>query len=984
MERSLPSRCGGIEFPMIRSKSICPFFAISFSFSQGTAGADERGWLASFEHDAAIKLELFAAEPQVLDPVAICFGPDGVCYAAEMRDYPLGMLDGKPGGRVRRLRDLNGDGRADEAIIFADGLNYPTSLTPWRGGVMVMAPPEIIYLEDTNGDGVAEVRRVVASGFPRGVTDSNVNGLRFGTDGRIHGVNGGNGGRIGSPLAPGRPSVDLGRLDFVINPDSGEIATTSETGGGFGLVFDDWGRSFTSHNREYLMQRVIPQEYLEGIPVSRWLGPFTTFIARDGHGTRLFPRGDVQTRVNHPEQAGHFSAGSVPCYLGDSPFGKGGEKSILTCDQTSGLIHRDILSDQAAVAVAVPTNADGKEFLASKDNAFRPTALEHGPDGAIYLADMQRDVIEHPDYIPAAVKKKLDLRAGQDRGRIWRLVPASGLPSREPAMAGATIETLVAALGSKIPWRRETAQRLLLERADPAAVGPLSVLAGHESAPLARVRALWLLAAAGRLEMAMVQSGLNSAVGGVRLNALKLAGNLLKDQAPAAALLKALEDPVPMVRLQAALTLGKLAVAERPGPLLKVLQSTEDPWLRRAALIGLGPKAPAALKQALEGPERRPPDAALEMLARLAMAYGVDPAVLETGKMSNAVIAGLAASAGPPAPGPAAVWSEKIGAWASALPESAQPALLDLAGALKLPVPAALEGQFAKAEKLALDPALEDSLRVRAIALLARGRSAAPLLALLEGSSSAVIQQAVVGALQRFREIPLGAELLTRWPTINPAVRPVFIALFVDYRPWHDALLTALEKGTILFGELNLDLEQRREFIKEGPPAERQRALKHFDDHEWSNRKASVAALLSQLPAKGDPKTGLKIFTERCQLCHSRGKTGHPVGPDLLGMNHRSTEDLLSHIVDPSMAIHPNYVGCTVVTESGERHTGLLRDESVNSVSILMPLGVTVTVPRRDLKNVTTLNRSLMPEGLENALTPLELKGLIEFLQSPN
>ena len=187
----------------------------------------------------------------------------------------------------------------------------------------------------------------------------------------------------------------------------------------------------------------------------------------------------------------------------------------------------------------------------------------------------------------------------------------------------------------------------------------------------------------------------------------------------------------------------------------------------------------------------------------------------------------------------------------------------------------------------------------------------------------------------------------------------------------------------MLFAELNLDLEQRREFIKEGDDGHgATRARKFFDDHEYSNRRPAVAELLAQLPERGDSRAGFRIFMERCQMCHVRGQLGNAVGPELLGLNHRSTEDLLSHIVDPNMAIHPNYVACTVVTKSGERHTGLLRDESTDSVSVLMPLGSLVTVPRDRLASVTTLNRSLMPEGLDTGLLPEEIKGLIEFLQS--
>jgi len=224
--------------------------------------------------------------------------------------------------------------------------------------------------------------------------------------------------------------------------------------------------------------------------------------------------------------------------------------------------------------------------------------------------------------------------------------------------------------------------------------------------------------------------------------------------------------------------------------------------------------------------------------------------------------------------------------------------------------------------------------------------------------------------------------LLERWPMVNPAVRPAFVSLFVDHRPWHEALIGALERQEIIFGELNLDLEQRREFIKHGNKTLAERARKFFDDHEYSNRRASVTELLARLPEKGDPKAGFRLYMERCQMCHVRGTLGNAVGPELLGLNHRSTEDLLSHIVDPNMAIHPNYVACTVVTKSGERHTGLLRDESADSVSVLMPLGSLVIVPREQVVAVTTLNRSLMPEGLDSGLLPEELKGLIEFLQS--
>jgi putative membrane-bound dehydrogenase-like protein len=952
----------------------------------GTLGfGAEKELLASLETDPRVTVRLFAAEPQIIDPVALCFGADGACYAVEMRDYPLGIgLDQKIGGVVRRLRDSDGDGRVDESVVFAEGLSYPTSITPWRDGVIVAAPPDIIYLGDADHDGHAEVRTVVGTGFVRSFTDSNFNGLRLGFDGRIHGINGGNGGSITSPLTPGLPPVALGQLDFSFDPDSGAFVTTVETGGGFGLAFDAWGRSFTSHNVSYLLERVIPARYLSRVPLAGWLGPFTVFIAEKGHETRLFPIGKVQTRVNHPEQAGHFSSGSVPCLFDSEIFGSDFEGSVLTCDVSANLVHCDVLRREGAVAVAsTPPETLGREFVASRDTAFRPTALEHGPDGAIYLADMQRDVIEHPAYIPAHVKKNLNQRAGDDRGRIYRITPKAGLPPPAGSLADARPVEWVRELASPLPWRRVTAHRLLVEKKPHQVFEPLEQRAGTEAEPKGRVRALWILHAWGKLSDQVLVAAMHANHAGVRANAAEIA-SLVAAPSPAvkAALVALAGDPEARVRLLAALALGQVEADGRTRALTGLLRATEDPWLIKAALIGVGPDAPTVLETALADESMKERAALIEPLAHLAASFHRPLPFLDQAKPFAALIRGLAAGATEAPPGERAAWAARLEAWASRLPTSEAAPLFDLAAALNIPAPETLEAVLRQAAAVAADRTAPEPQRVAAVATLGRGKSMAPLLALLSEATSAGVQQAAVEAIKRSRHPRLGAELLGRWRTINPAVRPTVIAFLVDQRPYHEALVSALERGDVLFSELNLDLEQRREFIREPDPALRDRSLKFFDDHEYSNRKKAVDDLLAALPERGDPKAGFKVFLERCQMCHGRGKIGNRVGPDLLGLNHLSTEDLLSNIVDPNMAIHPKYVACTVVTKAGDRHTGLLRDERPDSVSIMMPLGTLVTVPRAEIVSVSTLNRSLMPEGLDTGLLPIEIKGLIEFLQS--
>src|SRR6266850_1221644 len=168
---------------------------------------------SDFNLHPALEMALFAKEPDVVDPVALTFDEQGRVYVVEMRDYPYGFgPERKPGGTIRLLEDTDGDGKIDRSVLFAEGLSFPTSIAPWNGGVLVTAPPEIIFLKDTDGDGKADVREVLFKGFILGVTDSNVNGLRWGLDNRVHGLNGGNSGEITSLRKPG-PAIPLRNLD---------------------------------------------------------------------------------------------------------------------------------------------------------------------------------------------------------------------------------------------------------------------------------------------------------------------------------------------------------------------------------------------------------------------------------------------------------------------------------------------------------------------------------------------------------------------------------------------------------------------------------------------------------------------------------------------------------------------------------------------------------------------------------------------------
>jgi putative membrane-bound dehydrogenase-like protein len=962
-------------------------------------------------HHPDVRVEPWASEPMVLDPVALAFGADGACYVVEMRDYPLGIDgQGKPGGTVRRLRDTDGDGRADESVVFAEGLSFPTSVLPWGDGILVCAPPEVLLLEDTDGDGRADRRRTVLAGLVRGVTDSNANSLRFGIDGWIHLANGGNGGRAEVPGAGG-PAIDLRGADLAFDPGTGRIRRTFRSGGGFGLVTDDAGHSFTTYNLDHLQERLVPIEQAERAGDVEPFAP-TASISDHGESAPLFPVSVAATRPNHPEQAGRFSSAGGMGFIDGAPFSARLAGSVLVCDVVTNVVHRDLLIGEGASfrGTRAPEEATS-EFLASFDPSFRPVAIEPGPDGALYLADMQRDVIEHPDYIPANVRDRLDLRAGADRGRIWRILPAAGLPAAG-LFAASDSESLVSDLGHPFRWRRDTAHRLLVTRFPTSATTALRAAARSAAAPEARLRAWRILAATGRRadKDAAIAAADPSAL--VRETAVALAEDDTR------VVVGLLDDDAPRVRFAAALALDGVDAPGKREALGRFMdRSVDDPWARRALFLAADGDARWLLAEAWRrGAEahRGPGDSralawrdrpgfchTIHGLAYTAAAAGPevagDAVVLlgdraeRDGGVAEALLRGLSAAWRRHAdarPGPEAMLALVEAALADGGKVTALEGLRLAALASVAPPPAARDLIASAMATLAAPRRGNHDAEIReAIAIL----TAAPgegddgvLRTLLGPDASADVQRDVIDALVARRAAGLGNELVARWGILDPSIRSDVVARLVADASAHDALLGALERGEVALGELNLDLEQRRRLLHGSGPAIGARAAALFDDDEYGGRAAVVEEWLARLPADGDALAGAVVFRERCASCHLFRGTGHRVGPDLEGLSRRSVEDIVTHVLDPDMAINPGYVACVVETDDGRAFTGLLVSRAADAVTLKRPGGEETTLPAAEIADLRLLSRSLMPHGLEQGLSPAGLRDLVAYLQSPD
>jgi putative membrane-bound dehydrogenase-like protein len=956
----------------------------------------------------ALDIHLFASEPDVVDPVALCFDASGRMFVIEMRDYPYGVgSDQQPGGAIRLLEDRNGDGRADASSLFAENLSFPTSITPWNGGVLVTAPPEIIFLKDTTGDGKADQREVWFRGFRLGVTDSNANGLRFAVDNHIHGVNGGNGGTIQS-LRHSGSKIPLSNFDFRFDARSGRLETTYASGRGFGLVFDDWGRSFATYNIDHIKLRILPARYLHRFPGFPPINP-TRSISDHGDMARIYPVSIAQTRPNHPEQAGHFSAAGGMGFIGHPAYPGDLFGSVLVCDVVGNLVHRDILRPDGPIFIASRSPDElQSEFLASHDIHFRPVGLEPGPDGALYLIDMQREVIEHPDYIPARMRDQLDLRAGDQRGRIYRITPKAGLPPAPPLPAGLDPTQWVETLAHENPWQRLTAQRLLIERPERANAQRLERMAQEHPSPHGRLHALWTLHGIGALTEPLVIRSLNDPHSGIRENAIRLAEMLLPGTTDLRrALLKGASDPDSRVRFQTALTLGEIhdhdPAAARVA-LHEILDRDLDHrWSRLAILSSISTGERTWLNDLLQSTFARitNPSASqfIEELADLAGARAQPPdASAWTRLLSMPEVAQL------PEPTQLAL----LRGWQSGLRRAnhqwpdAQPlqlALEQLTQGASLPFQTEIwqtqrllgmppsESQsraLNRAAREAADRSLALDRRVAAARLSALGDPTdmlEPLVPLLTALEPFDLQEAVFDTLRDFHHPGVAQGLIAQWRLVAPALRPRIVAHLLQRRSYHSFMLDAIEDGRFRFGELNLDLEQRRRLLRWSTPDIHERAARFMDDDEYGNRQEKVDEWLAKLPPEGDPNRGKPIFELACASCHVVGDIGYHVGPDLTGLAHRSVEDLISHILDPNMAINPAYLGYHVETGDDEILTGIIEAETEESITLLQAFGIRITLAREQIQLLEATDLSLMPEGLEAGLSPQDLRDLVAFLQ---
>ena len=918
--------------------------------------------IRAFRVGPGLKVELVAAEPLVESPIAVDFAADGRLWVCEMRDYPAGLDNNwKPGGAVKVLEDRDGDGRYETATTFLDGLPFPTGVMAWRKGVLICAAPEILYAEDTDGDGKADVRRVLYSGFSTENFQARVNGLAYGLDNWVYGANGLIGGTIHG-TASGR-EFNIGGRDFRFKPDTGEFEPASGLTQQ-GRTRDDWGNQFGGNNSVLIQHYPLPDHDARRNP--RVAAPAPAVApGRPPDPSLLFPTSRTLARYNHPESANHVTSACSPAIYRDSLLGPALAGNAFTCEPVHNLVARTVL-DPSGVTFSGRRADDepASEFLSSVDPWCRPVQVRTGPDGALWVVDMYRFVIEHPRWISPDRLASLDVRAGADRGRIYRVVPDDRPARPVPRLDDLPVRDLAAALDSPNGPLRDLVHRLLVHRGDRSAAPVLVGLAGAGKHPECRAQALGALDGLGALESASLLAAMADPHPGVRREAARLAGPRLgHDAALDRALLALADDPTITVRFQAALSLGDWDAPEAGRALGRIaVRDGKDRWVRAAVLSSATAHAGEVLSQVLAsaGP-RGPSPSLIEPLIATAAAAG-----------DRRALDGLLGKAGSSGPEP---W--RLGAIA---------ALLDGPLAAAVADDPAVRDAIASARSLAADGSARPRDRVAAIRLLGRARAdldadREALARHLDPGEPAEVQLAAIRGLARLGDPASAGAIVARWPRLGPSARGSALDALLAREETAGVLLSALEGGRI--APAQVDAAHRERLLHQGPDARRRRAAGVFGSSAIGPRKAVLDAYASARTRPGDPARGRAIFERACASCHKLGGVGHEVGPDLAALTDTSPDALLTAILDPNREVDARYAVYSAATKDGRVVAGLIVAETASALTLKRQDEQTDSILRADLDELSTAGRSLMPEGLENDLKPADVADVIAFVARP-
>jgi putative membrane-bound dehydrogenase-like protein len=951
-----------------------------------------------FRVPEGFEVRLFAVEPEVVNPVAMTWDDRGRLWVVELLDYPYTTKEGaKNRDRVKVLEDTDGDGRADKVTVFADGLNLATAIAIGNGGVYIGAAPNLWFMQDTNGDDKADVKKVLLTGFGTDDRHELLNCFNWGPDGQLYFTQGVfTQSNVTDPEHPERPPVKFNAGVMRFNPADKHIELWADgISNQWGTDWDAKGNVFVSACVVEHLWHVVPGGiYIRqgGIPGWPYAYDLLKHINDHKHYRAAYAGIDIYQGGQYPDQYnGTAFMGNIHgnCINHDKLVPNG-----------SSFIGRDLHKGKDHVDDA---------FLNSTDGWFRPVSTQTGPDGNLWIADWYD---KYPCYQNSRAPD-LD----RDKGRIWRVVytgkdKGKAVPTHPDNLDLAKQDNnwLIAYLVHPNVWFRRHAQRLLTERlqtgtiADRAFVKARIVEQLHKDLPLEgpRLALLWTMDSAGLLDAATLDWCAASKEETVRSWAARLTSSQrnLDDQA-LTRLAKLAGDKSNVVRAGVAEAAKRLVDAGHDiTPIVAILLqqggTATDPMLSQLiwyATETIATKNPIALFEAMASNsqiiETAGPLVPRSIARRLYSSN--DPKLVTplldflksnkdkpiTAVMLDGMIAGHKKFMPPPAN------SEEI---LAALQSSTDKSVVAKAKHL-----AGLWGAKAAVDlaiKTVTDPKASNSDRLSALAVVRNQKTPAAraaLLSLITDKKKQNLKTEAIRALGEIGDDTTGQEIVKAWPNIPQDTRRSAVDVLVSKPAWAKAMLEGIQKKTI--SPNDVPLQARRSLADQKALAPliaatlgTYRPTPGDKEKIIETKKAIVRA------GPYDKQKGHDLFMKNCAVCHQLNGEGAQllVGPDLTGVGRGTLDLLLNNVIDPDQIIGAGYENTIIDTNDGETHSGRVVEDTPDYVKLLSAGPKEDIIQKKNIKERRTSQKSVMPEGFDQILKDDEFRDLIRYvLEAP-
>jgi len=721
----------------------------------------------------------------------------------------------------------------------------------------------------------------------------------------------------------------------------------------FGRSRDDWGNWFGVQNSFPIWHYVLEHRYLSRNPDFAPPDPRRLLTKSN---PLVFPARPPQKRFHSFNQSGRFTSACSPTIYRDEYLFEDADAHAFICEPFHNLVQHLVLRPDGTSFTAERAEPNEElDFFASEDRWCRPVMARTGPDGALWVVDMYRYMIEHPQWLPAAGKAEMKPfeRSGMEYGRIYRVFKDEKPPRRIPLMEKSSGKELVAHLGDSNGIIRDMAHRLLVQRKEVSMTESLVEMTQTHASAKTRLHALCVLDGLDRLSTTLLISAFRDPHPEIRRHALRLAESRWDGEPE---LLKAsvllAEDPHAAVRLQAACSWGESKNPEAGRALAKVaIRDAENPYIQAAAFSSAEPH--------------------FDRLAQAAIEHGVliDEVLKLGARRKTSLDALLAGLMKPGKDGFEPEQFRSLEGWLNHNPK-VSPEMVKV---------------VAMAREVVTDGAAPSLLRAAAVGLLARqpeslAEDKRRVVDLLVSQVASEIKLAAVQTLARVGDDGLPDTLLKGWSGYLPRERSQVLDTLLQRKEWTRACLKAIEAGAV--GRGDLDAARRQLLLKHADPSIRKTAARILNSRPQKARREQIEAYRAALKLPADEKRGRAVFDKLCAVCHLPPE-GQPMnGPDLRSITDRTKEGLFSSILDPNQSVDASYAGYTVNLADGSALYGRVLSETSNNLVLRLLDGSDRQLLRREIKTLRNSGLSLMPEGLEAGMNHQELADLIGFIQT--